>query len=244
MTRPIFYARYIDWSITTPLLLLDVLLMAKLPLSATAWAIYADLAMVITGLIGALVGDSYRCATFLACQSRVHVERGESLVESILDSCWCLILPALVGTAFCTGKQTVVFCSFRGAMSNQCRTDLLSGRSCPSKFMTLQAMHASVLHSACPHVVQQAMQSGLCSGSALPSCMLLVIMAACLKADAWFACLTGVVSMSTSILLSGLRACAQQKHGSFALSTISPAVSLPMILLIKSYPSSAYCCVL
>ncbi|KAK9803063.1 hypothetical protein WJX73_005282 [Symbiochloris irregularis] len=68
VTRPIFYARYIDWSITTPLLLLDVLLMAKLPLSSTAWAIYADLAMVITGLIGGLVGDSWRWGWFaLGC---------------------------------------------------------------------------------------------------------------------------------------------------------------------------------
>ena len=60
VTRPIFYARYIDWSITTPLLLVDVLLMARLPITAAAWAVFADLAMIITGLIGAVVGDSFR----------------------------------------------------------------------------------------------------------------------------------------------------------------------------------------
>lgn len=63
VTRPIFFARYIDWSITTPLLLVDVLLMARLPIVVAGWAIFADLAMVVTGLIGGLDGSEYRCGT-------------------------------------------------------------------------------------------------------------------------------------------------------------------------------------
>ena len=59
-TRAIFYARYIDWLITTPLLLVDVLLMARLPITAAVWAIFADIAMIVTGLIGGLVADQFR----------------------------------------------------------------------------------------------------------------------------------------------------------------------------------------
>lgn len=36
--RDIYYARYIDWFFTTPLLLLDVILLAGLPLGVTLWS--------------------------------------------------------------------------------------------------------------------------------------------------------------------------------------------------------------
>lgn len=35
--RDIYYARYIDWFFTTPLLLLDIILLAGLPLGVTLW---------------------------------------------------------------------------------------------------------------------------------------------------------------------------------------------------------------
>ena len=54
--------RYIDWLITTPLLLVDVLLIAKLPLASCFFAIFADIAMVITGLFGGLYVTEYRSA--------------------------------------------------------------------------------------------------------------------------------------------------------------------------------------
>ncbi|KAI1856396.1 hypothetical protein JX265_011643 [Neoarthrinium moseri] len=59
-TREIFYARYIDWAITTPLLLLDLLLTAGLPWPTILITIFADLIMVVTGLIGALTRTSYK----------------------------------------------------------------------------------------------------------------------------------------------------------------------------------------
>ncbi|KAL8706937.1 MAG: hypothetical protein Q9201_000098 [Fulgogasparrea decipioides] len=70
--REIFYVRYIDWSITTPLLLLDLLLTAGIPWPTVLYTILIDEIMIVTGLIGALVQSSYKfgyfafgCAAFL-----------------------------------------------------------------------------------------------------------------------------------------------------------------------------------
>lgn len=52
--REVFYARYIDWAFTTPLLLLDLTLLAGIPIGETVVLIIADLFMIGTGLVGAL----------------------------------------------------------------------------------------------------------------------------------------------------------------------------------------------
>ncbi|KAI0473556.1 bacteriorhodopsin [Xylariaceae sp. FL0804] len=59
-TREIFYARYIDWVITTPLLLLDLLLTAGMPLPTILITLFADEIMIVCGLIGALVPTAYK----------------------------------------------------------------------------------------------------------------------------------------------------------------------------------------
>ncbi|KAI9151580.1 Protein FDD123 [Paramyrothecium foliicola] len=71
-TREIFYVRYIDWFVTTPLLLLDLLLTAGLPWPTILITILADEFMVVCGLVGALTQTSYKwgyfvfsCAAFL-----------------------------------------------------------------------------------------------------------------------------------------------------------------------------------
>lgn len=58
--RSIYYARYIDWFITTPLLLLDLLLTAGMPWPTILWTILIDEIMVVTGLVGALVVSDYK----------------------------------------------------------------------------------------------------------------------------------------------------------------------------------------
>ena len=70
--RQIFYVRYIDWFLTTPLLLLDLLLTCGLPAPTICYTILMNEIMVVTGLIGALVKTSYKwgfytfgCAAFL-----------------------------------------------------------------------------------------------------------------------------------------------------------------------------------
>lgn len=60
MNREIFYVRYIDWFITTPLLLMDLLLTAGMPWPSILYIILIDEVMVVTGLVGALVKTSYK----------------------------------------------------------------------------------------------------------------------------------------------------------------------------------------
>jgi bacteriorhodopsin len=63
--RSIYYVRYIDWFITTPLLLLDLLLTAGMPWPTILWVMLVDEIMIITGLVGALVASRYKWAYFV-----------------------------------------------------------------------------------------------------------------------------------------------------------------------------------
>ena len=51
--REVYWARYVDWSVTTPLLLLDLCLLAGLPGANILVAIVADIIMILTGLFAA-----------------------------------------------------------------------------------------------------------------------------------------------------------------------------------------------
>jgi bacteriorhodopsin len=62
--REMFYVRYIDWFITTPLLLLDLMLTAGMPWPTIFFVIFADWVMIVTGLIGALVTSRYKWGFF------------------------------------------------------------------------------------------------------------------------------------------------------------------------------------
>merc|ERR1712070_1145129 len=55
--RQFFYARYIDWALTTPLMLLDLAGLAGASSDTTLWLLSTDFLMIITGLIGALIGS-------------------------------------------------------------------------------------------------------------------------------------------------------------------------------------------
>jgi bacteriorhodopsin len=62
-TKP-FTVRYIDWFITTPLLLTDLLLTAGMPWPSVMYIILIDWIMIVTGLVGALVRTSYKWGYF------------------------------------------------------------------------------------------------------------------------------------------------------------------------------------
>jgi bacteriorhodopsin len=53
--REFFYARYIDWTLTTPLMLIDILGLAGANADTTNLLIGADILMIIAGLIGAFL---------------------------------------------------------------------------------------------------------------------------------------------------------------------------------------------
>lgn len=72
--REVYWARYVDWTLTTPLLLLDLALLAGLSGANILVAIVADVIMVITGLFAAY-GDgdgqkwgwyAWACIAYLA----------------------------------------------------------------------------------------------------------------------------------------------------------------------------------
>lgn len=63
-TREFFWVRYVDWFITTPLLLMDLLLTAGLPWPTILMVILADEVMVVCGLVGALVPTVYKWGYF------------------------------------------------------------------------------------------------------------------------------------------------------------------------------------
>lgn len=74
VTREIFWVRYVDWFITTPLLLMDLLLTAGLPWPTILIAILADEVMVVCGLVGALLQTSYKWGYFtFACAAFFYV---------------------------------------------------------------------------------------------------------------------------------------------------------------------------
>ncbi|KAL5114226.1 hypothetical protein ACEQ8H_007878 [Pleosporales sp. CAS-2024a] len=98
--RAIYYVRYIDWFITTPLLLTDLLLTAGMPWPTILWTIIVDEIMIVTGLVGALVQSSYKWGYFtfgcfalfyivyqLVWESRLHSKRFGSDVEKAFLMC-------------------------------------------------------------------------------------------------------------------------------------------------------------
>jgi bacteriorhodopsin len=64
--RAFYYARYVDWFFTTPLLLLDVLVVSGTGFSSMALSFMFtfDVLMIAAGLIGELIEDSFRWAFF------------------------------------------------------------------------------------------------------------------------------------------------------------------------------------
>ncbi|KAK5232429.1 hypothetical protein LTR47_006642 [Exophiala xenobiotica] len=74
VNRQVFYARYIDWFLTTPLLLLDLLLTAGMPWPTILWIILMDEIMIVTGLIGALVKTSYKWGFYaFGCAAMLYI---------------------------------------------------------------------------------------------------------------------------------------------------------------------------
>jgi bacteriorhodopsin len=63
-TRQFWYVRYIDWVITTPLLLAQILLTAGLPMNIIFSSIFFDIVMVICRLIGGLIPTTYKWAFY------------------------------------------------------------------------------------------------------------------------------------------------------------------------------------
>jgi bacteriorhodopsin len=62
--RQIFYVRYIDYFITTPLILLSLFLSASMPWPTILYTILIDWVMVVSWLVGTLVKSTYKWGYF------------------------------------------------------------------------------------------------------------------------------------------------------------------------------------
>merc|ERR1712166_70078 len=62
--REFYYARYIDWAITTPLMLYELVRIANVASYQKYFLYSIDILMIIAGLIGALVSGSDKWAFF------------------------------------------------------------------------------------------------------------------------------------------------------------------------------------
>jgi len=63
--RQLWYVRYIDWFVTTPALLLTLVLASGLPLSDIVTLVFFDIVMIVTGLVGGLVESQYKWGFFV-----------------------------------------------------------------------------------------------------------------------------------------------------------------------------------
>jgi bacteriorhodopsin len=63
--RQFWYVRYIDWVITTSLLVTELLLISGLPMNIILSTIFADIVMIICGLIAGLVSTIYKWAFYV-----------------------------------------------------------------------------------------------------------------------------------------------------------------------------------
>ena len=72
-TRPIYWARYADWLFTTPLLLLDLCLLADTDRTTILTLIGVDAFMIVTGLVGALSTTNLERYTWWAVSTLAFV---------------------------------------------------------------------------------------------------------------------------------------------------------------------------
>lgn len=122
--RTIYYARYIDWSITTPLLLLDLILLGHLTIHHTARVIFCDVAMILCGLFGALLSTGYKWGFFamgcvfmliifwdLLISIRGHVNRRDATLGTSYTflALWLIVLWAIypIIWGLCEGSNTI-----------------------------------------------------------------------------------------------------------------------------------------
>ncbi|KAI1363851.1 hypothetical protein F5Y08DRAFT_340316 [Xylaria arbuscula] len=73
--RQVFWARYVDWTLTTPLLLLDLSLLAGLNGASILVIMFSDIVMILTGLFAALShreGQSWGWYAF-ACLAYLNI---------------------------------------------------------------------------------------------------------------------------------------------------------------------------
>ena len=65
MAEPFYWARYVDWFFTTPLLLLDLALLAGATKEAIVWLLVLDVMMIATGFFAGITAGDIRYVWFI-----------------------------------------------------------------------------------------------------------------------------------------------------------------------------------
>lgn len=97
--RELYWARYVDWGLTTPLLLLELCLLADIDGGHTLMAISADLIMMLAGMFSAFAQDNtaqkwgwytIACIAYLIviCQVGVHGFRAAAAKSQNVVKLW------------------------------------------------------------------------------------------------------------------------------------------------------------
>ena len=89
VVREVYWARYVDWTVTTPLLLLDLAFLAGLSGANILVAVTADVIMIVTGLAAAFTTDesvkwgwyAMSCAAYLVVVYQLAVH-GRAMAQS------------------------------------------------------------------------------------------------------------------------------------------------------------------
>merc|ERR1740138_1786327 len=137
--RDFYYARYVDWAITTPLMLWDILTIANASHLTEVFIAVMDIFMIVSGLIGELIEGGERWAFF-----------GFSMLAfpSSTSSAWrrtATVYAAVLARTPPTANVSSSVCS-RSLLSPGCAT-LSSGSSPPlAVFAQLAVLSRMVLH--------------------------------------------------------------------------------------------------
>ncbi|KAH9900708.1 hypothetical protein C8Q73DRAFT_786128 [Cubamyces lactineus] len=109
-TRQIWYVRYIQWFISFPLLLLELLLATGLSLSDIFTTLFMAIVLVVTGLVGALVPSTYKWGYYTfgllaliyiwSVSIVIALSEGANVITVTSEMIWFGILDILAGPVF------------------------------------------------------------------------------------------------------------------------------------------------
>lgn len=122
--REVYWARYVDWSVTTPLLLLDLCLLCGLSGANILVAVVADVIMILTGLFAAFTSEggpkwgyyAMACIAYLVVVYQLAVN-GRHVVMS-KDSKTKTFFTAIGGFTFILWTMYPMYVSHRQVIMN------------------------------------------------------------------------------------------------------------------------------
>ena len=145
----VYYARYIDWCITTPLLLTHLIIFAGLTWQQWVFVLLSDFGMIVTGLIGNLVRDTTRWGWFVfgcffqGAQLSVAPTACSDTVCGCVCVCASTEVVLHVRTCTCKGLENV-------AHASTCSSHVMASADASQSRLVprLAVQHATMLHAS------------------------------------------------------------------------------------------------